>query len=128
MKKIINQIARYISGITLLLFVLMLSCIGNSGSKIADLAFPIVFILFAISLMLLFSTYITHLIWMIKEKPEGFSLKRYLLTSLTLSVIFVAFELFHKLGAARMICAVILSFTVTLLGIVGKYIYSWKEN
>lgn len=128
MKKIINQIARYIAGITLLLFVFLLSCMGNSGNKIADIAFPIVFILFAISLMLLVSTYITHLVWMIKEKPEGFSLKGYLLTSVILSVIFAAFEFFHKLGVVRMICAVILSFSVTLLGIVGKYIYSWKED
>ena len=127
MKKIINQIARYSFGAMLLFLLLTLACAGNSENKAAEFVFPIAFILFMITIMLTFSAYITHLFWMLAEKPCAFPVKRWFLSGMGLSIILTAFLLFQGSSILRILGSIVFCFAVTGFSEIGKYVFQWKD-
>ena len=127
MKKIINQIARYSFGTMLLFLLLTLACAGNSGNKAAEIIFPIAFILFMITIMLTFSAYITHLFWMLAEKPCAFPVKRWLLSGMGLAAVLIVFELLHGGSILRILVSIVFCFDVTGFSEIGSYVFRWKE-
>ena len=127
MKKIINQIARYSFGAMLLFLLLTLACAGNFENKAAEFVFPIAFILFMITIMLTFSAYITHLFWMLAEKPCAFPVKRWLLSSIGLSTVLTVFQLFHSSSILRILGSIVFCFAFTGFSEIGKYVFQWKD-
>ncbi len=125
MKKIINQIARYSFGAMLLFLLLTLACAGNSENKVAEFVFPIAFILFMIAIMLTFSTYITHLFWMLAEEPCAFPVKQWLLSSIGLSIVLTAFLFFQGSSILRILGSIVFCFAVTGFSEIGKYVFQW---
>jgi uncharacterized membrane protein len=128
MKKIINQIARYIVGIWGIVFVLLLVCIFMGDNRVDHNILMLAFILCFVVTILLFLMYIIHLIWMIQEKRKPKTLKADIIFAIFLAIILIGYNAYSNQFDWKDILIKIVSIALILMsGEIARYIYSWKE-
>jgi Na+/H+-dicarboxylate symporter len=126
-KKIVNQIARYILGIWGIVFVFLLACIFGDN-RVDNNILMLAFILCFVVTILLFLVYIIHLIWMIQEKRKPQNLKTDIVSAIFLAIILISYNDYSnqfnwKDILVKMVCIAL----VLIFGEITRYIYSWKE-
>jgi uncharacterized membrane protein len=126
-KKIVNQIARYILGIWVMVFVFLLACIFGDN-RVDNNILMLAFILCFVVTIVLFLVYIIHLIWMIQEKRKPQNLKTDIVAAIFLAIILIGYNAYSNHFAwkdilVKMVCIAL----VLIFGEITRYIYSWKE-
>lgn len=127
MKKIINNIARYIVGAAGLLLLLLLACVMNAEkNRIAEkMAIPVL-LLFLVSMLIFVIVYTIHAVWMLQEKQRPS--RGIVISFLVLSVILLIINYFQNGGIYRGITGFLTPIFVGIFSEIGKYVYSWKED
>jgi uncharacterized membrane protein len=125
-KKIVNQIARYILGIWVMVFVFLLACIFGDN-RVDNNILMLAFILCFVVTILLFLMYIIHLIWMIQEKRKPKTLKADIIFAIFLAIILIGYNAYSNQFDWKDILIKIVSIALILMsGEIARYIYSWK--
>jgi uncharacterized membrane protein len=128
MKKIINQIARYILGVWVIVFVLLLVCIFMGENRVDNSILKLAFILFSVVTILLFLTYIIHLIWMIQAKRKPETLKADIISTVFLAIALIGYNAYSNQFAWEDMWIKIVPIPLIFLAWeIARYIYSWKE-
>jgi Na+/H+-dicarboxylate symporter len=127
MKKIINQIARYILGIWVMVFVFLLACIFGDN-RVDNNILMLAFILCFVVTILLFLVYIIHLIWMIQEKRKPQNLKTDIVSAIFLAIILISYNHYsNQFDWKDILVKMVFIALVLVFGEITRYIYSWKE-
>ena len=127
MKKIINNIARYIIGVTGLLLLLLLACVMNAEeNRIAEKLTIPVLVLFLLGMLVFIVVYMIHAIWMIREKQR--ISRGTVISCIVLSIILLVINHFQHGGIYRGISAIVTPIVVFIVSEAGKYVYSLKAD
>ena len=128
MKRFINNIARYIIGIWVMVLLLLLACVCNEDNIAADRLITFVFITFAAVTLIFFLTYFIHLFWMIREKRKPQNLKSDIIYTIVLVLALCAYDIYAGVFSWQDLCRKIVFVLVFIVfSNIGQYIYSWKE-
>jgi uncharacterized membrane protein len=127
LKKIINQIARYILGIWVMVFVFLLACIFGDD-RVDNHILMLAFILCFAVTILLFLVYIIHLIWMIQEKKKPQTLKTDIVSAIFLAIILIGYHAYsNQFDWKDILVKIVFLALILVSGEIARYIYSWKE-
>jgi uncharacterized membrane protein len=127
LKKIINQIARYILGIWVMVFVFLLACIFGDN-RVDNHILMLAFILCFAVTIILFLVYIIHLIWMIQEKKKPQTLKTDIVSAIFLAIILIGYHAYsNQLDWKDILVKIVFLALILASGEIARYIYSWKE-
>lgn len=128
MRRVINNIARYIIGVWGLVLLFLLACVFNEENIVADKLIIFASVIFVGVTIILFVTYFIHLFWMIQEKRKPQDLKSDIIFLIVLVLTLSAYDIY----AGRFVWEdiwkkFILVILIILSSEIGKYIYSWRE-
>jgi hypothetical protein len=128
MKKIINQIARYILGIWGIIFLFFLVCVFTGDHGVDTNILMLAFVLLFVVTIVLFLMYIIHFIWMIQEKRKPKNLKADIIYAIFLAITLIGYDVYSNQFEwkdiwTKMVFAVL----ILMSGEITRYIYSWKE-
>lgn len=128
MRRLINNIARYIIGIWGLALLFLLTCVFNEENIVADGLIIFAFLIFVGVTIILLTTYFIHLFWMIQEKRKPQDLKSDIIFSIVLVLTLSAYDIYADQFILEDIWKkFLLVLLIMVFSEIGKYIYSWKE-